>query len=69
MSFRRLSRLNDYADDSLRVALRRSWPKAEKVIARFLGVTPQTIWPSRYHADGAPKKDSGPRHTGARRAA
>jgi len=63
----RLSRLNDYAGGSLRVALRRPWPKAEKIIADYIGVPAQQIWPSRYHADGTSKKDAA--RAGARKAA
>jgi Ner family transcriptional regulator len=48
----RLSRLNGYKGDGLKLALRQPWPKAERIIAEFLGVLPQTIWPSRYNADG-----------------
>lgn len=29
-------------------ALERKYPKGEKIIADFIGVTPQDIWPSRY---------------------
>lgn len=33
----------------------RSYPLNEKRIADAIGVPVQDIWPSRYHADGAPK--------------
>lgn len=56
MSFTRLSRLNGYAGGSLKMALRRPWPRAEKVIADFIGIPPQQIWPSRYDAEGVHKK-------------
>ncbi len=36
------------------IALRRPIPRVEALIARHLGVSPQTIWPSRYDADGNP---------------
>lgn len=58
MTLRRLSRLNGYSPNSATVATRVPWPKMERLIAKALGVTPQEIWPSRYHADGSPK---GPR--------
>ncbi|SUT89912.1 helix-turn-helix domain-containing protein [[Pasteurella] aerogenes] len=29
-------------------ALDRKYPKGEKIIADFIGMTPQEIWPSRY---------------------
>lgn len=65
----RLSRKHRYAPGSLRIALRRPWPKAEKIIADALGIEPQQIWPTRYQADGSHKKLGGPLHAGARRAA
>ncbi|SUH36038.1 transcriptional regulator [Salmonella enterica subsp. enterica] len=34
--------------DSLRNVFTRSWPRAERIIADALGITPQEIWPSRY---------------------
>ena len=36
-------------------ALTRSHPKAERDIAKAIGVLPQIIWPSRYEADGTRK--------------
>ena len=68
-SLARLSRLNKYSANSLSVALGRPWPKAEKIIAAAIGVTPQAIWPTRYHDDGSPIKDSSPRNHRARKAA
>jgi Ner family transcriptional regulator len=38
------------------IALRRPMPRIEALIARHLGVAPQTIWPSRYDAEGNPKR-------------
>lgn len=58
-SLHRLSRQHGYATDALKVALRRPWPKAEKIIADFLGRTPQQIWPSRYDANGNPNRRRG----------
>lgn len=55
----RLSRLNGYKGDGLKLALRQPWPKAERIIAEFLGVLPQTIWPSRYNADGTTSRPRG----------
>jgi Ner family transcriptional regulator len=58
MTLRRLSRLNGCSPNSAAMAIRIAWPKMERLIAKAIGVTPQEIWPSRYHADGSPK---GPR--------
>lgn len=51
-------------DSYLMGALNKPYPKAERLIAKLLGVTPQTIWPSRYHADGEPKSGRGERGLG-----
>lgn len=49
-SLRRLSLENGYKSaGSLKNALDRPWPKGERLIAEAIGVTPETIWPSRYH--------------------
>ncbi|ETZ10999.1 helix-turn-helix domain-containing protein [Vibrio parahaemolyticus] len=37
-----------WSKGTLANALRRPWPKGEKVIAKALGMEPQDIWPSRY---------------------
>ena len=65
-----------YANTALTLALRRPWPKAERMIADVIGVPAQQIWPSRYNADGTPKSGRGerglgrhkPKHTHARAA-
>lgn len=62
MSLHRLSRQNGYARDSLQLALRQPWPKAEKIIAEFLGVSPQEIWPSRYDERGESNRRRGGYH-------
>ena len=45
-----------YERSAVRVALRRSWPKVEQIIARHLRLSPWDIWPSRYDANGRPLK-------------
>lgn len=47
-SLRKLSREAGLSENTLRNALDRKWPKGEKIIAGAIGVTPETIWPSRY---------------------
>jgi Ner family transcriptional regulator len=59
-----LSRQHGYADGTLRNALYYPAPKYERIIAEFIGVTPQIIWPSRYHTDGTPKSGRGERGLG-----
>lgn len=39
---------NGYSRNGLRNALYRPYPKAEKIIAKAIGVEPEEIWPSRY---------------------
>jgi Ner family transcriptional regulator len=43
-----LSAASGYSRNGLRNALYRPYPKAEKIIAKAIGVEPEEIWPSRY---------------------
>ena len=44
-----LARRHGYASPStLSQALRRRWPKGERIIAQALGLHPAEIWPTRY---------------------
>lgn len=52
-----LSRQHGYHAQSLQVVLRRAWPRGERIVAQRLGLRPLAIWPSRYHADGRPRRD------------
>ena len=63
-SIQRLSRLNGLAPDSLRACLYKPYPHFERIIAAYLGITPQTIWPSRYNLDGSTKSGRGERNLG-----
>lgn len=47
-----LSRRHGYSNGAVKEVLRRPWPAVEKLVADFLGVLPQTIWPGRYGPDG-----------------
>lgn len=67
-SLRRLSAHHGYQAGCIRVAIRLPWPRAEAFIAAAIGVAPQRIWPSRYHANGAPKSGRGERGLGRFRA-
>jgi Ner family transcriptional regulator len=55
-----LSRQHGYHARSLQVVLRRAWPRGERIVAARVGLRPQAIWPSRYHADGRPRRDVRP---------
>jgi Ner family transcriptional regulator len=63
-SLQRLSRTNNLADSTLGQALYRPYPKCERIIADYLQVKPQVIWPSRYNQDGTPKSGRGERSLG-----
>ncbi|MCB1470844.1 MAG: helix-turn-helix domain-containing protein [Rhizobiaceae bacterium] len=45
-------------ESSIRVALRRSFPKAERAISRFLGVPLKVLWPQRYGASSKSERRS-----------
>ena len=40
----------------MKESLKRPLPKAEAIIAKLIGFAPADIWPSRYEADGSPKR-------------
>ena len=47
-SLRQLSLHHGYKHGSLKAALVKRWPKAERLIAETIGIEPASIWPSRY---------------------
>ncbi|WP_118855267.1 MULTISPECIES: helix-turn-helix transcriptional regulator [Pasteurellaceae] len=47
-SLAELSRQSGLNSRTLNNALERRYPKGERIIASAIGVTPETIWPSRY---------------------
>ena len=50
MSLRQLGFEHGYMRDTLRHALDRPYPKAERIIAAALGLSVKTIWPARYYS-------------------
>lgn len=60
MSIRELSRRSGLKPDTLKNALSRTYPRAERIIAEALGIPPEIIWPSRYviSTDVRDKRDS-----------
>ncbi len=60
-SLRRLSLKNGYAPTSLRAALSKPWPRAERIIVEAIGthLRPEQIWPTRYDARGRPSRPMG----------
>lgn len=63
-TLRGLSRKHGLYHTAMNQALSKPAPKAERLIAEHLGLTPQCIWPSRYHSDGSPKSGRGERGLG-----
>lgn len=63
-NLQQLSRANNLGRTTLSNALYGPCPRYERIIATHLQTTPQTIWPSRYHADGSPKSGRGERGIG-----
>ena len=63
-SLQKLSIASGYYRLTLNNALNRPYPKCERIIANFLRVKPQEIWPSRYNEDGTPKSMRGERGLG-----
>lgn len=63
-NIQQLSQKMGYRRTTLGNALYVPCPKYERLIAEYLGVTPQTIWPSRYCSDGSAKSGRGERRIG-----
>lgn len=47
-SLRKLSKEAGLSEGTLKSALDRPYPKAERIIAAAIGVQPEAIWPTRY---------------------
>ena len=60
----RLARQHGLHSSTVRMALYKPYPKSERIIAEFLKIPAQTIWPSRYNTDGSPKSGRGERGLG-----
>lgn len=59
-SLNQLGLEHDYTTKSaLARAFQGPYPKAERIIAKTLGMKPEDIWPSRYDADGKPNRPRG----------
>lgn len=53
-----LSRKHGLAENACRDALRTRRPMAEEVIAKFIGVPKEELWPDRYPAEPSTNVDS-----------
>ncbi len=51
-----LSVANGYHPTAAGKALKLPWPAMEQIVADALGLTPQTIWPTRYDEEGRPRR-------------
>lgn len=51
-SFARIAREHGYVSNSPNTVLWTPWSTMERIVADLIGVTPQTIWPSRYDRHG-----------------
>lgn len=60
-SLRQVALAEGYPDGrALGETARRPYPKAERILARYMGVEhPKVVWPSRYDADGHPNRPRG----------
>ena len=50
-----LSRQHGYEASAVHKTLGQQWPAVERIIADFLDIPAQNLWPDRYHADGTPR--------------
>lgn len=48
LSLSSLGRVHNLSPYTLKNALDKPYPKAERIIAEAIGMTPQEIWPGRY---------------------
>lgn len=62
-SLRRLSVHHGLGAQSLQKCLHQPWPRAEHLVAAAIGKQPRHLWPSRYNADGSPKRGRAPKYT------
>jgi Ner family transcriptional regulator len=56
-----LSIANGYHPTAAGKALKRPWPAMEAIVAAAIGLSPATIWPSRYDPGGQPINERGRR--------
>ncbi|MCP4392791.1 MAG: transcriptional regulator [Alphaproteobacteria bacterium] len=67
MNLSMLAVLNNLSTSSCRVALKKSYPSAEKAISNFLNVPVHELWPDRYectHGDNSSLSSTNYTHSG-----
>ena len=47
-----LARKHVYSQSAFSLAIRKPYPRAEKIIAQFLGISLHRLFPDRWHSDG-----------------
>lgn len=58
-TLRKVSTENHYCITAASDALRKPWPKLERIIADIIGEEPWDIWPSRYDDNNKPIRSCG----------
>jgi Ner family transcriptional regulator len=55
-NLQKLAEEHGLSRNAVRAALRRSYPKGERIIAAALRMKPEQLWPDRYDVYGLPKR-------------
>ena len=56
-----LERKHVYSQSAFSMAIRKPYPRVEKIIAQFLGISLHRLFPDRWHSDGTRMIKMGPR--------
>ena len=58
-----LARKHGYSQSAFSMAIRKPYPRVEKIIAQFLGISLHRLFPDRWHSDGTRLIKLGPRRS------
>ena len=58
-----LARKHGYSQSAFSLAIRKTYPRVEKIIAQFLGISLHLLFPDRWHSDGTRLIKTGPRRS------
>ena len=58
-----LARKHGYSQSAFSLAIRKPYPRVEKIIAQFLGISLHRLFPDRWHSDGTRMIKPGPRRS------
>lgn len=64
-SLRQLSEDNGYQPDTLKDVLRRTFPRAQEIVAAAIGQEAAEIWPSRYAGQVKSRRQGGSKRAAA----